>query len=61
MLPRLHARSNDGSAVWLTNRQHEARLGSKEYPFLAGEACLMTPSAHNHAVWKAILTGEPYP
>jgi anaerobic selenocysteine-containing dehydrogenase len=61
MLPELHARSNDGSAAWLTKRQHETRLGGKEYPLLAGEACLMTPSAHNHAVWKAILTGEPYP
>jgi anaerobic selenocysteine-containing dehydrogenase len=61
MLPKLHARSNDGSGAWLTRRQHETRLGGKEYPFLAGEACMITPSAHNHAVWKAILTGEPYP
>ncbi len=61
MLPELHARANDGSAVWLTRRNHETRLGAKEYPLLAGEACLMTPSAHNHAVWRAILTGEPYP
>ena len=61
MLPKLHARANDGSAAWLTKRNHETRLGGKEYPLLAGEACLMTPSAHNHAVWKAILTGEPYP
>ncbi len=61
MLPRMNARSNDGSGAWLSARSHETRLGGKEYPLLAGEACLMTPSAHNHAVWKAIITGEPYP
>ncbi|MFC2001061.1 molybdopterin-dependent oxidoreductase [Chloroflexota bacterium] len=45
----------------LTKEQHERRLGSKEYPFLAGEACLQSPSTHNAALWKAILTGKPYP
>ena len=48
-------------AAWVTPEQHATRLGSREYPLLAGEACVITPSAHNHAVWKAILTGKPYP
>jgi anaerobic selenocysteine-containing dehydrogenase len=48
-------------AAWVTRAQHEKRLGNREYPLLAGDACLMTPSAHNRAVWNAILTGEPYP
>ncbi|MFC1985281.1 molybdopterin-dependent oxidoreductase, partial [Chloroflexota bacterium] len=48
----------------LTKEDHERRLGSKEYPLLAGEAALAmntTPSAHNATLWKAILTGKPYP
>jgi len=45
----------------LTKKQHENRLGSKEYPLLAGEACILQPSAHNYTVWQAILTGKPYP
>ncbi|MFC1929933.1 molybdopterin-dependent oxidoreductase [Chloroflexota bacterium] len=45
----------------LTKEQHERRLGSKEYPLLAGEACLRGPSAHNATLWKAILTSKPYP
>jgi len=32
MLPRLHARSHDGSSAWLTSRQHATRLGNQEYP-----------------------------
>lgn len=44
----------------LTKEQHETRLGSKKYPLLAGEDS-MFPSAHNAIVWKAILTGKPYP
>lgn len=44
----------------LTKEQHERRLGSKEFPFLAGEASLV-PIAHNASFWKAILTGNPYP
>ncbi len=61
MLHRLGARSNDGSGAWLTKRHHETRLGNRQYPLLASEACMMTPSAHNHAVWKTILTEKPYP
>ncbi|MFC1892726.1 molybdopterin-dependent oxidoreductase [Chloroflexota bacterium] len=36
------------------------RLGAREYPFLAGEESHF-PSAHNATLWKAILTGKPYP
>ncbi len=39
---------------------HERRLGSKEYPFLAGDLSI-TPVAHNDLFWKAVLTGKPYP
>jgi len=46
---------------YLTKEQNEKRLGSREYPLLAGEACVLQPSAHNHAVWQAILTSKPYP
>ena len=45
----------------LTSDDHERRLGSKEYPLLSGEACLFWPTAHNASLFKAILTGEPYP
>lgn len=54
--PPVHSGSS-----WVTEEQHEKRLGRGKYPLLAGKECLMTPSAHNHAVWRAILTGEPYP
>lgn len=43
-----------------TKEQHEKRLGSREFPLLAGEYNL-SPSAHNAILWKAILTGKPYP
>ncbi len=59
MLSKVPGRQEEAS--WLSMEDHEKRLGGKEYPLLAGAACLMTPSAHNHAVWKAILTGKPYP
>ena len=45
----------------LSKEHHEKRLGSGPYPFLAGEACVLAPSAHNTTVWKAMLSGEPYP
>lgn len=45
----------------LSKERHEKRLGGKEYPLLAGEACVTFPTAHNFTLWKAILTGEPYP
>jgi len=44
----------------LTAEQHAKRLGSREYPVLAGEKSII-PSAHNLLVWQAILTGKPYP
>lgn len=56
-----HHRSIETLSEYLTAEQHEKRLGSREYPFLAGEACILQPSAHNHAVWQAILTAKPYP
>jgi anaerobic selenocysteine-containing dehydrogenase len=61
MPKRVHERSTDTLSKYLTKEQHEKRLGSKDYPLLAGEACLLQPSAHNHKVWQAILTGNPYP
>jgi anaerobic selenocysteine-containing dehydrogenase len=36
-------------------------LGSKEYPLLSSNACMLYPSAHNATLWKTILTGKPYP
>jgi len=44
----------------LTKEQHEKRLGAREFPLLAGEYNF-NPSAHNTFLWKAILTGKPYP
>jgi anaerobic selenocysteine-containing dehydrogenase len=46
---------------FLSETQHQRRLGRAQYPFLAGEACVLAPSAHNHAAWEAMLTGRPYP
>ena len=54
-------RSTETLSHCLTNEHHEKRLGSTEYPLLAGEPCVLVPSAHNHTVWQAILTGKPYP
>lgn len=48
----------------LTKEDFDSILGGKEYPLLAGEAAVgvgTDPSAHNAALWKAILTGKPYP
>jgi anaerobic selenocysteine-containing dehydrogenase len=45
----------------LTDEQHDKRLGSKKYPFLAGKECIVPPSAFNYDVWQAILTGKPHP
>ena len=44
----------------LTPEQHQRRLGGKDYPLLAGAAGPF-PSAHNHALWQAVLTDEPFP
>jgi anaerobic selenocysteine-containing dehydrogenase len=46
---------------FLTEEHHRRRLGRAQYPFLAGEACVLAPSAHNYAAWKTMLTGRPYP
>jgi anaerobic selenocysteine-containing dehydrogenase len=61
MAKKVQDRSIDTWSKYLTKEQHEKRLGSKDYPLLAGEACLLQPSAHNYMVWQAILTGKPYP
>ena len=62
MPKKLHGRKAESGLDYLTREHHEKRLGSKEYPLLAGEACVMpSPSAHNHTVWQAVLTGKPYP
>jgi anaerobic selenocysteine-containing dehydrogenase len=44
----------------LTKEDHENRLGSKEFPLLAGSDG-WSPNAHAPTVWNAILTGKPYP
>lgn len=44
----------------LTKEQDEKRLGAREYPLLSGPFNFF-PSAHNTSLWKAILTGNPYP
>ncbi len=45
----------------LSPEDDEMRLGHKEYPFLASTASFSSPGAHNATLWKAILTGKPYP
>lgn len=49
-----------GLSHLLTREQHEKRLGAKEYPLLSDRYNFF-PSAHNATLWKAILTGKPYP
>jgi anaerobic selenocysteine-containing dehydrogenase len=62
MPKKLRGRKEESGLDYLTKEHHEKRLGSREYPLLAGEACVMaTPSAHNYTVWQAVLTGKPYP
>jgi thiosulfate reductase/polysulfide reductase chain A len=41
--------------------QWEDRLGFDQYPFLCGPQSTRAPGAHMPAVWRAILTGQPYP
>jgi len=45
----------------ITEEREKNILGSKEYPLLSSNACMLYPSAHNTLLWKAILTGSPYP
>lgn len=56
-----HVPGRQGETSWLTEEDHDKRLGGARYPLLSGAACPMAPSAHNHAVWNAVLTGKPYP
>jgi anaerobic selenocysteine-containing dehydrogenase len=44
----------------ITRDDHENRLGSKEYPLLSGENAWIG-TAHSPTVWRAMLTGKPYP
>ncbi len=44
----------------LTEEDHDKRLGCKQFPLLAGKDG-WNPTAHSPTVWRAILTGEPYP
>jgi len=37
------------------------RLGFKRYPFLCAPISKRTPGAHMPSVWKAMLSGKPYP
>lgn len=61
MPPPIMGGEDYGMKNTLTKEQHEKRLGSREYPLLAGEACILSPSTHNASLWKAMLTGDPYP
>jgi len=61
MLTEMSPVSDETGRQWLSREHHEKRLGRAQYPLLAGEACVMGPSAHNFTVWRAILTGRPYP
>ena len=60
MLTKMSPVSDETGRKWLSKEHHEKRLGRAQYPLLAGEACMMGPSAHNHTVWKTMLTGQPY-
>ena len=44
----------------ITKEEHEKRLGSKAFPLLAGEDAWLA-SSHAPTLWRAILTGKPYP
>jgi anaerobic selenocysteine-containing dehydrogenase len=44
----------------LTQRDHDFRLGSREFPLLAGKDSWLA-TAHSPTVWKAMLTAKPYP
>jgi anaerobic selenocysteine-containing dehydrogenase len=57
---KAHPRSMETLDECLTPEHHEKRLGNMENPLLAGESCVLQPSAHNHTVWRATLTGKPY-
>ncbi len=61
MLAKMAPVTDETGTAMLSKEHHETRLGRAQYPFLAGEACVLTPSAHNYTVWKAMLTGHPYP
>jgi anaerobic selenocysteine-containing dehydrogenase len=61
MLTKMSPVSDETGRKWLSKEHHEKRLGRAQYPLLAGEACVMGPSAHNYTVWKTMLTGRPYP
>jgi anaerobic selenocysteine-containing dehydrogenase len=61
MLARMAPVPDETGTKFLSAEQHTKRLGKDRYPLLAGERCVLAPSAHNHAVWTALLTGQPYP
>lgn len=58
---KVPTKSEDMKLDLLTDEHHNKRLGSIDYPLLAGKACVMGPSAHNNSVWNSILHGTPYP
>lgn len=61
MLAKMAPVVDETGTKMLSKEHHNKRLGNKEYPFLAGENCILAPSAHNHTVWQTMLTGQPYP
>jgi anaerobic selenocysteine-containing dehydrogenase len=61
MLGKMAPVPDETGTRFLMAEQHAKRLGKDKYPLLAGEKCVLAPSAHNHAVWTALLTGQPYP
>ena len=44
----------------VTQEDHHSRIGSREFPLLAGKDAWLAV-AHSPTVWKAMLTGDPYP
>jgi anaerobic selenocysteine-containing dehydrogenase len=61
MPKKMPSREEENLLSCLSAEDHAERLGSTHYPLLSGKAAMMPPSAHNHAVWQAVLTGKPYP
>ena len=61
MLAKMAPVKDETGTAMLRKEHHETRLGRPQYPYLAGEACVLAPSAHNHSVWEAMLSGRPYP
>ena len=45
----------------ITPEREKNFLGFSEYPLLSSNDCVVSPSAHNTLVWKAMLDDKPFP